>query len=95
MQFVASFYSVVGQAPRSRFRRRPGCHQIGLVARWCQRLHRDHIRLLPQPKKYPMKRSIPSNQTLEATADDALGLPLSTRLLTSSVGGASVLRSAL
>jgi hypothetical protein len=33
-----------------------------------------------------------ANQALEAIADDALGLPLSTRLLTSSVGGASVLR---
>jgi hypothetical protein len=34
------------------------------------------------------------NQALEATADGALDLPTATRLLTSSVGGASVLRSA-
>jgi hypothetical protein len=34
-----------------------------------------------------------TNQTLEATADGALDLPLSTQLLTPSVGGASVSRS--
>jgi hypothetical protein len=33
------------------------------------------------------------NQALEATADDAVSLPVSTWLLTPSVGGASVLRS--
>ena len=33
-----------------------------------------------------------SNKALEATADDALGLPVSARLLPPSVGGASVCR---
>ena len=36
------------------------------------------------------ERGPASNKALEATADDALGLPMSTWLLTPSVGGASV-----